>query len=373
MSISILLFQRIVPSYRVPVFRRLYEALGVVVCHSPELEDRVKLSGDELMDFPSERISGRYQFGRKSLINQRVLLVLRKHRPKVVIAQFSLGVVTFWKLMLLRPFFGYKLIPWSHGIRNRDMVLDTTSGHFSIAPFVYRLADAALFYSHSRRDRIVRNTPALADKCFVAANTLDTKALQQARSAVSPEHVRPFTMLYLGRLLASKRLDLILAVYDILRSRHPVRLVFIGDGPEREIIEERGDPDIILTGALHDIRQSAPWLTNADVMIMPGYVGLGIVHGFAFGLPMITCRSTEQGPFHSPEIEYLKDGENGFFCGSDPEDLASKVERLILDPALLANMRENALRTVEDEANIDRMVGGFREAIEYVMNGKMTK
>ncbi|MBE0644935.1 MAG: glycosyltransferase family 4 protein [Bacteroidetes bacterium] len=361
------------PSYRVPVFRRLHEELGVVVCHSPEMEDKVKLSGDDQMDFPSERIPGNYLFGRKSLINQRVFTVLRKHRPKVVIAQFSLGVLTFWKLLLLRPFFGYKLIPWSHGIRNRDMVLTATSGHFAIVPVIYRLADVALFYSQARRDRIVRNTPALASKCFVASNTLDTKALQAARAEASEETERPFTMLYLGRLLSTKRLDLILEVHSILSNRHRVRLVFIGDGPEREGIANRNNPDIILTGAIHDTNISALYLKNADVMIMPGYVGLGIVHGFAFGLPMITCRSTEQGPFHSPEIEYLKDGENGFLCDSDPADIAAHIERLILDPDLLARMKENALRTVREEASIDRLVDGFRQAIEYVLDREEVK
>lgn len=369
MSAPILLFQRIVPSYRVPVFRRLHKELGVVVCHSPELEDKVKLSGDRMMDFPSERISGKFLFGRRSLVSQRVLPVLKSRRPKIVIAQFSLGVITFWKLLLLRPFFGYKLIPWSHGIRNADMVLQKKSGHFGIAPWVYRLSDAALFYSHGRRDRLVSDTPSIAKKCFVATNTLDTAGLARAyNTAESVEGEHPFTILYLGRMRPSKRLDLILNAYDMLKQKYDLRLVLIGEGSEREMIEKRHDPKIAVLGAIHDINESAPYLKNADVMIMPGYVGLGIVHGFAFGLPMITCRSTEHGPFHSPEIEYLKDGENGFLCDSNPADIAAHVEKLILDPDLLARMKENALRTVEEEASIDRMIEGFRQAIEYVQS-----
>lgn len=351
-----------------PIFKRLHEELGIVVCHSPSLEDRIKLSGADEMDYPSVRISGRYWFGRKSFVSQQVLPVLKKHRPKVVLAQFSLGVATFWKLLLLRPFFGYKLIPWSHGIRNRDMILAGKSGHFKLAPLVYSICDATVFYSHERRNRIVEENSRLSSRCFVASNTLDTSRLQRARESVKKSsESRPFTLLYLGRLLASKRIDLILSVYSLLKRTYNIRLVFIGDGPEREAIAARNDPSITLAGAIHDVNASALYLVNADVMIMPGYVGLGIVHGFAFGLPIITCRSTEQGPFHSPEIEYLKDGENGFLCDSDAADIAAHVEKLFLDPALLASMKENALRTVEEEANIDRMIDGFRQAIDFVM------
>ncbi len=326
------------------------------------------------MDFPSEILPGRYLFGRKSLISQCILPILRKRKPAVVIAQFSLGVVTFWKLLLLRPFFGYKLIPWSHGIRNLDMVLAERSGHFRIAPRVYKMADATLFYSHARRDLVVRNTPRLAHKCFVAANTLDTRRLKAAyerHAAGRPDD--SFTILYLGRMRASKRIDLVLDAYTLLARKYKVRLVCIGDGEERARLERIQDPNIIVTGAIHDIDESAPLLAVAHIMLMPGYVGLGIVHGFAFGLPMITCRSTVQGPFHSPEIEYLKDGENGFFCESNAEDIAAHIEKLILDPALLARMCRNALKTVANEANIDRMIEGFREAIDFVTNDKMTR
>lgn len=67
-------------------------------------------------------------------------------------------------------------------------------------------------------------------------------------------------------------------------------------------------------GAINDNYLSALLLENADVHVIAGEVGLAIVHGFAFGLPMITCRPTPDGPYHGPEIEYLKDGYNGFFA-----------------------------------------------------------
>jgi len=178
-----------------------------------------------------------------------------------------------------------------------------------------------------------------------------------------------FNMLFLGRMRREKRIDLIIDVWRSLKQNHDVGLICIGDGEERErLLHDSPEEGLHLPGAIHDIEESGKYLTAADVIVNPGYVGLSIVHAFAFGLPMITCHSTEEGPFHSPEIEYLKDGYNGFLCDSDAVSIAACIDRLILDPDLLARMKANALKTVEEEANIERMIGGFRDAIEYVLH-----
>ena len=54
---------------------------------------------------------------------------------------------------------------------------------------------------------------------------------------------------------------------------------------------------------------------------MPGHVGLAANQAFYWGLPLIT----EEG-HHPPEIQYLKDGENGFMVPEN--DLAAFEERM---------------------------------------------
>ncbi len=380
---SVLLFQRITPSYRVPVFRRLHEELQVVLCYSDATVNGVAshLHG---IEFQNELLPGGFFLGRSNLFSQKILSVLRKHRPSVVICEYAFGNFTFWKLLLLRPFMGYRLIGWSHGIKNRDMVLDEKSMHFKTTGFFLKRLDAVLLYSEQRRQRLVERMPSLAEKTFVAHNTLDTtlhtevyqRYQERNRDALKRELgiSTRFTLCFLGRLRDSKRIDLILEIWEKLRASHDIGLVLIGDGPERQRLEKyREEPGLFAPGAIHDVEESGKYLAACDAMIMPGYVGLSIVHAFAFGLPMITCRSTKKGPFHSPEIEYLKDGVNGFFCDSDADTLAGCVERLILDSDLLTKMKQNALDTVQNEANVDRMITGFSDAIEYVTGqGKST-
>lgn len=372
-----LLFQRTIPLYRDPVFRILYRELGIVLCHSPALGPHGKPVVDEQEQPGRVAIPGRFLRGRKGPSTQAVWSVLRTHGPKVVIAQFSFGVLTFWKLLALKPLLGYKLIPWSHGVRNDAWVGANRGGRAILSLLVYRLCDAALFYSEARRCRAFDRNPHLLRKSFVANNTLDTTAFQalweetnkQDATALRQRLNLPsrFNILFIGRLLPGKRLDILIQAWRHLKTRHDVGLIVIGDGSQAELLKPyKEDPRLMVTGAIHDNSQSAPYLTMADICVIPGEVGLGIVHGYAFGLPMITCRTTENGPYHGPEIEYLKDGWNGFFCDSTPESIAACIEKLILDPELLASMKANALETVRTEANVKRMVEGFRQAIDFV-------
>ena len=60
----------------------------------------------------------------------------------------------------------------------------------------------------------------------------------------------------------------------------------------------------------------------SDVFVMPGHVGLAANQAFYWGLPLIT----EEG-HHPPEIQYLKDGANGFIVPEN--DLSAFTERML--------------------------------------------
>ena len=99
---------------------------------------------------------------------------------------------------------------------------------------------------------------------------------------------------------------------------------------------------------------------------MPGYVGLSVVHAFSYGLPVITCRTGENGPFHSPEIEYLKHDYNGLLLEESPEIISHAIQSLLKDEVRYEKQKQNTLKTAYDEYKLDRMISGFYEAIQYV-------
>ena len=100
----------------------------------------------------------------------------------------------------------------------------------------------------------------------------------------------------------------------------------------------------------------------SDVFCMPGAIGLAINHSFYHGVPVIV-ENVDQGP----EAIYLKNGENGFyFEKGSASDLAFKIEKLLEDVKLYKLFSGNALKTIFEEASIEKMFEGFVEAVKYV-------
>src|SRR6202035_5469341 len=59
--------------------------------------------------------------------------------------------------------------------------------------------------------------------------------------------------------------------------------------------------------------EKAAFLKAADVLLMPGPLGLVILDAFAVGIPVFTIDI----PSHGPEIEYLRSGVNGLAAKDD--------------------------------------------------------
>ena len=75
-----------------------------------------------------------------------------------------------------------------------------------------------------------------------------------------------------------------------------------------------------------------------DVWLNPGTVGLSILDSFALGLPLITTRNA----IHSPEIAYLRPGENGVISEPRIEDYARATADVLLDPTTLRRLSRGA-------------------------------
>jgi hypothetical protein len=56
--------------------------------------------------------------------------------------------------------------------------------------------------------------------------------------------------------------------------------------------------------------EKALYFRMGDIMLNPGLVGLHIVDAFCSGLVIVTTKTAS----HSPEVVYLRDGENGIYA-----------------------------------------------------------
>jgi glycosyltransferase involved in cell wall biosynthesis len=376
-SMHILLFQRIVPDYRVPIFRMLFEKCGIIVCHSREKSGASIVSNYGEIDYPNMLLNRIYFPKKENFVIQNVLIPLLKSKPEVVISEFSLGYLTFWALLFLKPIFKYKFIAWTHGLSNKEMIAPFSSVKNKIALFIYKKLDSVIFYSSLRKQLASKHLK--TDRgLFVAPNTIDTSeliSLHEKFRAVGRDNIRKelnfrekYHLIFIGRLLKGKRIDLLLAVFEKLQSTFDIALHVIGMGPELEVVRRYDNKlqSLYYHGAIFDNKITGKYLYASDILLNPGYIGLSIVSAFAFAKPVITCRTTPQGPFHSPEFEYLKHGKNSFLCHPTVESISSAIKKLLEDRELLISMSHVAFETAIKDCSPEKMIRGFQEAIAFV-------
>jgi glycosyltransferase involved in cell wall biosynthesis len=151
-----------------------------------------------------------------------------------------------------------------------------------------------------------------------------------------------------------------------LPQREQMLLLIVGDGPSRQLVENRiADRglagNVYLAGQQHDV---APWLHAMDIFALPSYANEGvpqsIMQAMSCGLPVV---STNVG---SIDEAVLHETTGLLVPPKDSESLGQAVARLITDPDLRerfgAEARRVALSRFTFSKMIDRMENVFRRA-----------
>jgi glycosyltransferase involved in cell wall biosynthesis len=220
-------------------------------------------------------------------------------------------------------------------------------------------------------------TPGSADRVAaigfpVSRITVVNNTIEVAALAEQPERY-PLTCVYVGALYPHKRIEFLLRAGAHLAELVPgFRLVVLGSGVDRPLVEAAapGSSWLDYRGATFD-EEKAGVLASSSLLLMPGLVGLAIVDAFAFACPMVT---TDQ-PFHSPEVEYLRDGDNGVMLpeSTTPEQYAESVAALLRDTELMDRLREGCARSAAELSMgtmVERFADGVREALAAPARGR---
>ena len=161
-----------------------------------------------------------------------------------------------------------------------------------------------------------------------------------------------------------KRVEDVVAVFQNLRKHLPVKLLLVGDGPERAKIEslcrECGDcDDIRFLGKLEAVEEV---LSVADLFIMPSEkesFGLAALEAMACEVPVI---STNAGGL--PELNIH--GYSGYLSNiGDVEDMTKNALQ-ILDDKNLATFKKNALARAK-EFELSKILPDYEQYYEEVL------
>lgn len=148
---------------------------------------------------------------------------------------------------------------------------------------------------------------------------------------------------FVSRLVAEKGLDVLVKVIHGLRERQVEhRAVIVGDGPERQSLQEK------LPGAIFEGHRSGQELAAAyassDVFLFPSETetfGNVTLEALASGLPAVVADATGSNAL-------VENGANGFLAKPrDADDFLEKVDLLIGDRELRARMGAEARARAE--------------------------
>jgi glycosyltransferase involved in cell wall biosynthesis len=174
----------------------------------------------------------------------------------------------------------------------------------------------------------------------------------------------PGTMVALcvGRLAPEKNLNALVAAVEAMREHEPrVRLVLVGDGPEKDRLQARC-PDAIFAGMRRGVDLAAHY-ASADVFLFPSVTetyGNVVPEAMASGLAVVAYDVAAAG-------QLIRHGENGLLARADDTlEFCRVARRLAGDLALARSLglpaRETALR-LDWGRIVDAVVHEYEAAI----------
>jgi glycosyltransferase involved in cell wall biosynthesis len=173
---------------------------------------------------------------------------------------------------------------------------------------------------------------------------------------------------FAGRHIPEKRVPALVRAFARARAKAPeLRLVVLGDGPERpavlEAIEREGLGAVAAAPGFVDSEEVDRTLARALCMVLPsrreGY-GMVVVESAARGVPSVVVRDPDNAA-----VELVDEGENGFVARSaDADELAAAILRARdAGPALresTADWFARNARRLSLDGSLDRVGDAYR-------------
>lgn len=208
-----------------------------------------------------------------------------------------------------------------------------------------------------------------SDRVTVLHNSIDASALQRSIDELPSTDAAEFSLrldlrgktgLFIGGLDESKRLDFLIEAADKMHALNSeFRLLIAGAGPLRDFVGSvtQSRPWITYLGPIFGVEKALA-MRSADVLLMPGRVGLVAVDSFASQTPI----ATTDWSWHAPEFEYLENGVNALITADDVEAYSAAVLDVLSEPIKLRRLSMGAKASAQ-RYTVGAMAANFLDGI----------
>lgn len=247
---------------------------------------------------------------------------------------------------------------------------------YPITRHIYHHSDAIVVYGRHVKMYLV-SLGVDPNKIFVAWHAQDNDQFQKPISAQETSALQERLgirgkkiVLFVGRLEPVKGLRFLIDAVSRLKNDQ-VALVLVGTGSEKEYLkrlcQQKGLANVLFLDFV-PVEELNPYYAMADVFVLPSITvdagrelwGLVINEAMNFGLPVIATDAVG-----AAVGGLVLDGINGLVVREqDSQELANALQHLLASEATRVSMGEMAKKVVSEWDN-ERMVLGFREAIDY--------
>ena len=221
------------------------------------------------------------------------------------------------------------------------------------------LRNDTLQHFHIRRDiDVVPN--------FIDFTRFNKQPKEHFKKAISPNGER--VLVHTSNFRKVKRVEDVIAVFNLVNKQIPSKLLMIGDGPERSHIEKISreldcHERITFLGKQEAVEEI---LSVCDLFILPSETesfGLAALEAMACEVPVI---SSNAGGI--PEVNIH--GETGYLSNvGDVEDMAANALKILVDDEVLKNFKKRALQRSKD-FDLDRVMDDYVRIYERCLKAK---
>ena len=371
---KVVLLQRILPHYRVPLVRALRDHLStagidLVLAYGQERKDSVPQT--VRIEEPWAHYIANYYatLHGVTFVVQSVGSVLRQ-ADLIVVEHANQLLVNHW-LLVAQELTHRKVAFFGHA--KNFQARAPTGLRERLRGITLRYADWWFAYTEASKKLVVAAGFPEA-RVTVVNNSIDTRLLAQALLRVNEAQLALLRSrlgllgtnvgVFCGGMYPAKRLDFLLQACLRIRALVPdFEMILVGEGPSKDLAVAAADEFkwIHYVGAKTGNDLAAIYRLG-KVLLMPGVVGLVLIDSFVGMLPLFTTNSSS----HGPEIEYLQSGVNGVIVGQDVDAYShTVVEHLVND-----EKRHRLIKGCEASArefSLDMMVARFATGIQQCL------